>query len=162
MVLFNGTCFYGVSQGPFLTTVSWLSFHEVQTQMTASQHIYAKLFIKCSVTVAVYLNVGLKGCGGKRLHTCKYGFPFAIPQSKECLDEEGMISVHSQTQRMLHQWSHTIQSYASSGVLPTTSNTQLNTDMSSIWQNAYQKLNLVSTLICQIMLQTHRDTYAPE
>ena len=32
----------------------------------------------------------LKGYGGKRLHTCKYGFPFAIPHSKECLDEEGI------------------------------------------------------------------------
>ena len=32
----------------------------------------------------------LKGYGGKRLHTCKYGFPFAIPQTEECLDEEGI------------------------------------------------------------------------
>ena len=32
----------------------------------------------------------LKGYGGKRFHTCKYGFPFSIPHSKECLDEEGI------------------------------------------------------------------------
>ena len=32
----------------------------------------------------------LKGYGGKRLHTCKYGFPFAIPHTQECLDEEGI------------------------------------------------------------------------
>ena len=32
----------------------------------------------------------LKGYGGKRLHACKYGFPFAVPQSEECLDEEGI------------------------------------------------------------------------
>ena len=32
----------------------------------------------------------LKGYGGKRLRACKYGFPFAVPHTKECLDEEGI------------------------------------------------------------------------
>ena len=32
----------------------------------------------------------LKGYGGKRLHTCKYGFHFAVPQTEKCLDEEGI------------------------------------------------------------------------
>ena len=32
----------------------------------------------------------LKGYGGKRLHACKYGFPFPIPQTEECLDDEGI------------------------------------------------------------------------
>ena len=30
----------------------------------------------------------LKGYGGKRLHTCKYGFPFLVLQTVECLDEK--------------------------------------------------------------------------
>ena len=32
----------------------------------------------------------LKRYGGKRLHTCKYGFPFVIPHTEECLDDEGI------------------------------------------------------------------------
>ena len=32
----------------------------------------------------------LKGYGGKKLHSCKYGFPFAVPQTEECLDEDGI------------------------------------------------------------------------
>ena len=42
----------------------------------------------------------LKGYGGKRLHTCKYGFPFVVPQTEECLDEEGIRYLCSQTQRL--------------------------------------------------------------
>ena len=45
--------------------------------MIGSQRIYAKMFIN-----AVCTQHYLKGYGGKRLHTCKYGFPFAIPHSK--------------------------------------------------------------------------------
>ena len=41
----------------------------------------------------------LKGYGGKGLHTCKYGFPFAIPQTEGCLDEEGIRYLCTQTQR---------------------------------------------------------------
>ena len=41
----------------------------------------------------------LKGYGGKRLHTCKYGFPFAIPHNKECLDEEGIRYLYVRRQK---------------------------------------------------------------
>ena len=35
-VLFTGICSCGVNLGPFQSIVSWLRFHEVQTQMTVS------------------------------------------------------------------------------------------------------------------------------
>ena len=41
----------------------------------------------------------LKGYGGKRLHTCKYGCPFVMPHTQECFDKEDKVSLCSQTQR---------------------------------------------------------------
>ena len=67
----------------------------------------------------------LKGYGGKMLHTCKYGFPFAIPHSKECLDEEGIryLYIHIHKEDALVVPYNPELCYASCGVLPTTSNT---------------------------------------
>ena len=51
-----------------------------------SQHIYAKLQRHCCCVPERCL----QGYGAKRLHSCKYGFPFSIPQTEECLDDEGI------------------------------------------------------------------------
>lgn len=76
-------CFYGVNQGLFLTTVLWMSFHEVQIQMTGSQHMYVKLFkMQRHCRIPEHY---LKGYSGNTLHTCKYGFPFAIFHRRNAL-----------------------------------------------------------------------------
>ena len=47
-----------------------------------------------------------RGSHGKALPKCKYGFPFKVPEPKECMDDDGVIS--EGTKRMLW-WFHTIQ-----------------------------------------------------
>ena len=61
-VLFTGTCFYGLNQGLFLMA-------ELPRSLDPNDRISA--YLRKLFTNAVYLNV----YGGKRLHTCKYGFP---------------------------------------------------------------------------------------
>ena len=66
-----------------------------------------------------------------------YGFPFPVPQTDKCLDEEGITYLYVRRHKEDALVVPTIPSCASCGVLPT---------MYNMWT----------------MPQTHRDTYRPE
>ena len=78
---FIGICFCGASQEAFHSIALWLSFRVYSSEANDSITAYLRKIVhKMQQHYRCVPERCLKGYGGKRLHTCKYGFPFAVPQ----------------------------------------------------------------------------------